>query len=402
MPKALFSAIAQRRYLSAVLYTLVIIIITAQCYLLGTGLYRNDGVHYAHYKNFLIFRQSFFHLVQHTNLYALYPDLDLDYFKYSPTFALLMAPFSILPDFFGLLLWNLLNGLVLFWGIYHLPMIRNKHRLFIVLFILIELITALQNSQSNSLIAGLIIMAFVFCERKNVAMATLCIVLSVFIKVFGLVAFAIFIFYPNKKKVILFTAIWSIVLLLLPLIVNSPSQLYWQYQNWLHLLHMDYSASLGLSAEGLLHNWFGIRAKNLVILLGVILFCLPLLKFRLFSDTRFKLNFLASILIWIVIFNHKAESPTFIIAVTGVAIWFSTQRRSTGNQLLLLLVFILTILSPTDLFPRYIREHYVIPYDLKVLPCILVWLKLIADMMRYKPARIHAVSMEQSGMIAGS
>ena len=382
MPNTLYAKIVNRQSYILTLFIFIIIVVTAQCYLL----FPTNEAHYAHYKNFLIFKESFFHLIGHTNLYTLYPEPSLDYYKYSPTFALLMAPFSVLPDFAGLLLWNLLNGLILFFGIYKLPMLSNKKHFFIAAFILIELVTSLQNSQSNPLMAGLIILAFVFLEKEKMALATLCIVLTVFIKIFGLVAFLLFLFYPGKKKAAIYTAIWSAVLLLLPLLVNTPAQLYTQYQNWAALLHNDYSASLGLSAEGLLHNWFGITAKNIVILVGGILLCLPLLRIRLFTDPIYRINFLASILLWIVVFNHKAESPTFIIAVTGVAIWYISQKKKTENILLLILVFVFTILSPTDLFPATIRDHYVIPYDLKVLPCMLAWFKLTIDLMLYKPA----------------
>jgi hypothetical protein len=41
---------------------------------------------------------------------------------------------------------------------------------------------------------------------------------------------------------------------------------------------------------------------------------------------------------------------------------------------LLLFVLVFTVLSPTDVFPRYIRLEYVIRYSLKALPCFLAWL----------------------------
>jgi hypothetical protein len=88
-------------------------------------------------------------------------------------------------------------------------------------------------------------------------------------------------------------------------------------------------------------------------------------------------------LIWVIIFNHKAESATFIIASSGVALWFFSSPKSYLNILLAILVLVFTILSPTDLFPTYLRTHYVIPYLLKVFPCILVWLKLQYDLNNF-------------------
>ena len=43
---------------------------------------------------------------------------------------------------------------------------------------------------------------------------------------------------------------------------------------------------------------------------------------------------------------------------------------------LLIFAFILTSLSPTDLFPRFIRNEVIVPYALKVLPCIVIWLRI--------------------------
>ena len=41
----------------------------------------------------------------------------------------------------------------------------------------------------------------------------------------------------------------------------------------------------------------------------------------------------------------------------------------------------LTSLSPSDLFPAYLRREWVQPYALKALPVVLVWLKLCYEML---------------------
>jgi len=50
------------------------------------------------------------------------------------------------------------------------------------------------------------------------------------------------------------------------------------------------------------------------------------------------------------------------------------------------LLFILTCLSPTDLFPRVIRKEWVEPYVLKAVPCIVLWVVILAQMMGNKLA----------------
>jgi hypothetical protein len=34
----------------------------------------------------------------------------------------------------------------------------------------------------------------------------------------------------------------------------------------------------------------------------------------------------------------------------------------------------LTSFSPSDLFPKFIRDEFIKPYSLKALPCVLIWL----------------------------
>lgn len=63
--------------------------------------------------NFLIFRASYSHLLAGRDLYVAYPAEHVDLFKYSPTFALLFAPFAWLPFAWALLAWNLINVLAL-------------------------------------------------------------------------------------------------------------------------------------------------------------------------------------------------------------------------------------------------------------------------------------------------
>ncbi len=136
---------------------------------------------------------------------------------------------------------------------------------------------------------------------------------------------------------------------------------------------------------GWLNSWFSVGInKNIVVSLGVLIFLLPLTRINMFKDFVFKYLMMASVLIWIVIFNHKAESPTFVIAMSGVALWFILCEKSVLNIVLFISAFILTTLSPTDILPKLLREGFVIPYKLKVFPCILIWLKVIYDLMTLK------------------
>lgn len=92
---------------------------------------------------------------------------------------------------------------------------------------------------------------------------------------------------------------------------------------------------------------------------------------------------LASVLLFTVIFSSGSESPTYIIAFVGVAIWFSIKQTpiSKLDWFLLIFALLLTSLSPSDLFPKFVRENYIKPYALKALPCVLIWFKISYELL---------------------
>ena len=77
-----------------------------------------------------------------------------------------------------------------------------------------------------------------------------------------------------------------------------------------------------------------------------------------------------------------AESATFILAVTGISVWYFTKNEVTLlDKFLMLLTVLFTLLSPSDIYPEFIRKMYFIPYTVKVIPCILVWLKINFELL---------------------
>lgn len=342
----------------------------------GTTKIFSGETKYTYYNNYIIFKNAWYHLKENKDLYILYPEKQWDLYKYSPTFALSMAAIAWMPDWLGLLLWNLANVLLLFYGLRYF--IKGPpHTIFMLWFVFNELFTSVLNSQSNPLIAGLLIIAFTCFERDKLAIAALCIVSTFFIKVFGILAACMFLFYPNKWRFILWCVVWSTVFAIVPLVVVSPGDLIWQYQNWLRLLADDHSGSYGYSFMGVLHSWFGLNSgKDLLVLLGLIFMLLPFAFVKRYGDFNYRLQWFAAMLIWLVIFNHKAESPTFIIALTGIAIWAFSVTPSKIVVALTILAFVFTSLAPTDLFPLSVRQSFFEPYAIKAVPCIIIWLYL--------------------------
>ena len=116
-----------------------------QSLLSGKKTFYDGGKEYSSYNNYTIFEKSFHHLKDNKDLYILYPDEHWDLYKYTPTFSVFFGLLAIFPDWIGLNLWNLLNALILLFAVYYLPRIGNLEKGLILMIVLIELLTSMQN-----------------------------------------------------------------------------------------------------------------------------------------------------------------------------------------------------------------------------------------------------------------
>jgi hypothetical protein len=348
----------------------------------------HTNYHYTAYNNYVIFRQSFAHLLHDQSLYVHYPEEHWDLFKYSPTFALAFGVLAILPDGIGLVLWNLLNAWVWWKGIrvwQQNPSANPPSGTGWWLGIgALELLTSLQNEQSNALITGLLMWAWGEWERGASSRAIGMIMITGFIKLFGWAALLLWLAYPNKGRNFLLGLGWGLLLAALPLAVISPSDYLWQIQEYLRMLDQDHSLSHGISLMGFLDRTMpGLWNKNFVLLFGLGIMIAPwLVTIRRNTTAEHRALGLAALMVWMVIFNHKAESPTFVIAVTPALWWILSHPEKPPLRWMLGALFLLTILSPTDLFPATLRKAWIEPYHLKALPCVIVWIAMQWELYR--------------------
>lgn len=368
-------------------YLLITIIATTQNLTAGPKVYETGGRAYIDYNNFRIFKFSFYHLLHNQDIYQLFPDDHWDLYKYSPAFAVCFGLLSWMPDILGLFLWNAINAFCLFAGIRLLPELSDEKKSFILLFCLLEMLLSIQNTQSNGLMAGLIVLAFALAERRNYLLSTLCIVFSFYIKIYGALAFVMYLFYPGKLRLFGWSLFWMAFFALIPLVAVSWPQLMFLYHSWWHLLIDDRTASTGVSVMGIMVSWFDLPgAKNAVTLAGIVLFLLPLIHVRQYKDLSFRFLYLASMLIWMVIFNHKAESPTYIIVMGGIGIWYwSRPSASPTDRILLITSFLLITMSVSDLVPAAVRNGFIRPYGIKAVMAIVVWVRIVYQQLFQNP-----------------
>lgn len=337
------------------------------------------------YNNYMIFKYSWFHLLEGSNLYGLYPERHWDFYKYSPTFSLFMGTMAYLPDAVGLSIFDILNAITVYFAVRMLPF-KEKVQCMLLWLCAMELLTTLQNTQSNGLMCGLVIAAYGSMQRGKPFWATLWLALSVYIKVYGAIGFCLFLFYPQHRvKFALYGIMWMLLLAALPLLVTPVHTLIWQYQNWVELMKADAAAATGMSVAGWLNTWFGITGiKSAVSIAGILLFLVQFARVDVYRNEVYRILMVASMLLWVVIFNHKAESSTFVIAVAGAGIWYYAMPRATWRTVIIVLVFVFTSLSTTDIFPPFVRNHFVYPYTIKAVPCILAWCIVFAEIMMLK------------------
>jgi hypothetical protein len=64
----------------------------------------------------------------------------------------------------------------------------------------------------------------------------------------------------------------------------------------------------------------------------------------------------------------------------GVGIWFMNLNRPlTAFELFLIIFAFFVTNAPSDIFPKYLRDKYVMPYKLMALPSFIIWLKIIYE-----------------------
>lgn len=339
--------------------------------------------------NYFVYKYTFINLWHQHSLYAAQPQYYADLNHYGPLFALLIAPFTLLPDGLGVMLWTMLSVFILYKAILLLPL-KMEYRYAVLLICAHELMTSSYAVQYNIVLTAFILLSFIFIRSGKEHWAALFIVLGAFTKIYGIVGLAFFFFADNKPRFILYMLLWSVVAFVLPMLFSSPHFIIQCYKDWyLSLSEKNAANALSLmqdiSVMGMIRRiWQNPQFPNLPVLLpAILLYATAYIRYKNFRNIQYQLLLLASTLIFTVIFSTSSESPTYIIAFAGVAIWFMNLNRPVKPFEIGLLVFalLITSLSPSDLFPQVINRNYIKPYAFKALPCFVLWLRIVYELL---------------------
>jgi len=325
--------------------------------------------------NFRVFRSASLNLFAGRDLYAAHPEQHFDFYKYSPTFALLFAPLAYLPFALAYLCWSLLNALLLWYALDRL--LPERPATVALALVYLEVLFSMQYGQSNALVAALLILAFVALEQGRQGRAAALLGVDAFIKIFPLAGLSFALFHPRRARFALLAAAALVGLALLPLAVVPPHELATQYRSWRATEAADaLQGHRGYALMQYLYMWLGADWPNWPVqLAGTTLLLLPLaLGRRRWDDAAFRRLFLGTLLVYLVLFNHQSERATFVVAYTGIAIWYAsapTERLRTAVMTLTLLVM---VVHDVDIVPRWVKNEILIPYRIKGIPCLVAWL----------------------------
>src|SRR5437660_991126 len=238
--------------------------------------------------NFKVFRAAAVNLLAHRDLYAAHPDQHFDFYKYSPTFALLFAPFAALP----------------------------------------------------------------------------------------------------------------FALALLPLVVIPPHELVAQYRSWWTIELSDASrVNRGDSVMQFLYRWVGADWPLWPVqLAGTLLLLAPLAREReRWADRAFRLRFLCSLLVYLVLFNHQSERASFVIAYAGLAIWYAASAPDRLRNAIALAAVIALVLQDVQIVPWAVHDALG-QYRVKVIPCLVASIVMQTELLgsgRWSP-RLHGPEVRQA------
>ncbi|WP_278843380.1 glycosyltransferase family 87 protein [Hoylesella timonensis] len=339
--------------------------------------------------NYLIFRGVFWHTVNQTSLYGAYPNEYFDVNHYGPLFALVVAPFAVMPVWLGMLFWNVALSLCLYVAISR-SQLKYKQQIFIYWFCAETLLTSLFMQQFNIAIAAIIIASYFLIERERDFWAAFLIVLGTFVKLYGVVGLAFFFFSKHKGRFVLSLLLWAVVLFVAPMLISNADYVIGQYHEWyVTLLEKNgenlQSIAQNISLLGMVRRITGnlLYSDLWLIAPALVLFFIPYFRFSQYRNAMFRQTYLASVLLFVVLFSTGSESSSYIIAISGACIWYLSApwQRNRWDVVFMVLVLMISGFGSSDLYPRCIRHDLIQVYSLKALPCTLVWLKLCYEMM---------------------
>jgi hypothetical protein len=295
----------------------------------------------------------------------------IEYYRYSPLFAIGLTPLALLPEGLGNALWKTFNiaffafGLGA-WARRALPLALNHTQRAALFLLAVPLaLHSMYIGQANLLMLGAVLLALAAAAEEHWNRAALWLALATLIKGYPLaLGLLLAALYP-RRFALRFVAALSLGLLV-PFATQWPDVVAAQYASWWS--HLGESTHIMRERLRSLDQLFVIYGQPLSpeifqlleVLAGGVVLCLCAWQRRREGQLRGQLLLIFLLFsVWVVLFGPATESCTYVVMAPAIA-WSLVEafHRPAGWATHFLLVCSLLLMGPlvTDLFGPTIRN----------------------------------------------
>lgn len=373
--------------------------------------------------NLEVFRAASVALWEQHDIYAAVP---YDLYKYSPSFALLFTPFALLPRGVAAVLWPALGFAIAASGMTCLsrslasastPTALDPRR--VLVFAWPGIVLATDGDQSNMLMAGMCFLALAALADAREVRAGLALALAIAIKLFP-AAFVLFL--PlSKRPLRAFAALGVslVVLTLAPMVVVGPHGLLALLWAWWALLVRDRGPQRGedtnwsiahaldfeAGAAGMEHAGLAQAIGTALLVLAAV--AVGVVQWRLRTSLRndassvsvgtARASLVVITLAYLVLFNHRSESTTFVLSAWAAALYLAQTPQPKAWQWALL---VLVTLAPGPFYVAASDRVSIASFlgakrlfhPLRVVPLSLLWIaaqaRLASQLRGLRPSEV--------------
>ena len=337
-----------------------------------------------------VFASGALHWWADAPLYDDYDEQGLDLFRYSPTFAIAVTPFAVLPDVVGGMLWNLAGIAVLVWSLRML--VRHvlpgqwpawREGVFLGLTLVLS-VRGIWSGQNNTFLLGAAILGIVAISRKRWWTAALLLAIPVFIKIWPLALVLLLMACWPRQLIGRFLAACGLFATI-PLLTRPLGVVVDQYHHWyLMLVNTRQTRWPGYrDAWTIWENLFPpvnanvYLALQLATPLAVLGWCLWQ-KRRTSSDGELLMLILSMWVCWQLLLGPGSERLTYIIVAPAVSwavlVSYAEKRGRLASSIAWLMCGLLgTGGVERALLPYYSAAPVILPLGVVLLVAWLIW-----------------------------
>ncbi|HUY91697.1 MAG TPA: glycosyltransferase 87 family protein [Pirellulales bacterium] len=323
-----------------------------------------------------------------------------EFYRYSPLFAVSLAPLAALSDSAAAAIWKFVNcgvfalGLAA-WARRLVPARLSRGEIASLFMLALPLsLHSMYNSQANLMMLGSVLLGLASAAEGRWNRAAAWLAWATLIKGYPLaLAMLVAGIYPRQFALKYVAALG--LGLLLPFAAQHPQLVEWQYANW--FAHLADSTALMRERLRTIDYLFVLYGRPLepaafaVIeaIAGAAVFGLCLVCTRQATDARRRLSGAFEwFALWVVLFGPATESCTYVVAAPVIA-WrvLDALRRPNCGPTIALLAASLLMMGPlvTDMFGKLIR-NFANEHGSQPIGAILLAGYLLSQMRASRPA----------------